>query len=59
VEMLRDDLATFGKQDSDDADGGKRPGPDQMRLAEEAIVRELQKLYNAVAPIVMSQKKAG
>jgi hypothetical protein len=75
VEKLRNDLATFGKQDSDDADDGGRSAPDQMRLAEDAIhravgvlafagvdepaVRELQKLYDAVAPIIMLQKKAG
>lgn len=75
VEMLRNDLAAFGKQDSDGADDGKQSGPDQMRLAEDAIhraagallfassnepaVQELQNLYDAVAPVIMSRRKTG
>ncbi len=75
VEMLRDDLAAFGKQDSDNVGEVMQPGPDQMRLAEDATrraagvlvfanpeepaVRELRKLHDAVAPVILSHTKTG
>lgn len=66
VEMLRADIAAFGKTEFDAVDNEGQP-PDDRRTAEDAVrraagalafanpderaVQELQKLYDAVAPI--------
>lgn len=67
VEMLRADIAAFGKTEFDAADGEGQPS-DARRTAEDAVrraagalafanpeeraVQELQRLYDAVTPIV-------
>ena len=68
VEMLRVDIAAFGKTDFDTADNEgqsldvRRTAEDAVRRAtgalafanpDEPAVRELQRLYNAVAPLVL------
>jgi hypothetical protein len=66
--MLRADIATFGKTDFD-AVGNEGQPPDARRTAEDAVrraagalafanpdelaVQELQRLYDAVAPMVL------
>lgn len=72
VGMLRTDLAAFGKLESDGADSEGRPSLDDRREAEDAVrraagalafadhdepaVQELQRLYEAVLPLILPDR---